>query len=349
MALAVEVNATPPASGSLSEADVPKETTGKLAELFAEAETPEDVIEPAEEKEEKGKPGEEVKSPETDESKTEVTETPAETDEADKPTPESTPKGPVLPASFRRTLKAYGYEDSEIDDSVAAGGEKFIQAASKMHQARSKEIAAWADLGRKSKATTTSSTPQAQPAADSGVLKPIDMEALQRTYGKDEALIQQLTPVNQAIAELNRILPTVRQYEQTAQASAKDTLANQVNSFFADGGLKDFHEHYGTEIGKLTDEQYVNRTKVLETADAIFHGASQQGRNVPISEALQMAHDSTTGEVKTKTARQEIAKTLQTRQNGMTLKPASRKPLNAGSENKDMRANVKSGLKKVFS
>jgi hypothetical protein len=259
----------------------------------------------------------------------------------------TTPPSPVLPAAFRRTLKAYEYTDEEIEEGLKTQGDKFVQVAARLHNARSKEIAKYAEEGRRAKQARATPTTPVKPAEDD--LAPVDASALKKIYGDNEPLIDQLvTPLNKALAEIKGSRAVIRQYEQQQKQATQEAFAKQVNSFFADDELKDFHDQYGTKYETLTDAQKDERVKVLQMADELMTGATISGRLLSIPEVLLLAHDAISSETKDKTARQKIASQLTKREKGMTLKPAGRAaPTNAKHSSK-LNEVVKGGLKKAF-
>lgn len=258
----------------------------------------------------------------------------------------TTSQGPVLPAAFRRTLKAYEYTDEEITEGLATQGEKFVAVAARLHNARNKEIAKFAEEGRKVKARQQAASTPAPQAEDD--LPAVDVNALKKIYGNNEPLIDQLvTPLNKALAEIKSSRAVIREYQETQRRTTQETFAKQVNGFFADPELKDFHAQYGTDYKTLSDSQKAERVKVLRTADELMTGATVSGRLLSVSEALQLAHDATSSDVKEKQVRQKIATQLTKRQQGMTLKPAGRAATSAKPPDK-MRASVKAGLSKAF-
>ena len=356
---------------ALSSEEVPKGLGEALAQIFPEdlePNEPETKPEPSSKTEEKpdtnsetsteaapSSTGETAAPDEKTEEKKDESEpasSEASSDKKEEPAPTT---GPVLPAAYRRSLKAYEWTDDEIDNALKNGGDGFVNSAAKIHATRSKEVAQWAELGRKAKAQQQApSTPQPSTsvAADNGVLAPIDPVALKKVYG-DEPLIDRLvTPLNAAISRINAFtqkhIPVIEQYQQQSQQAAQDSLTKSVDSFFADSSLKEFHDHYGKESSKLSPEQTQARIKVLEMADALVGGANVQGRRLGLNEALQLAHDATSSDVKTQTVRQQIASDLQKRQAGMTLRPSARGAAPSRNPSKDLKATVKTGLKAAF-
>jgi hypothetical protein len=131
-----------------------------------------------------------------------------------------------------------------------------------------------------------------------------------------------------------------------------ETLGRQVESFFGGKELEPYRELYGTMNDELTDQHIKSRNKVLEMADALVNGATQNGRRLALGEALQLAHDAVSGGFKAKAARTTLVKQVKTREKGITLPPAGRSktavtqtgPKDRAQFEKDTTAR----LKKVF-
>lgn len=264
----------------------------------------------------------------------------------------STRNAPTLPASYRRSLKAYEWTDEEIDSALKQGGQNFITTAGKLHATRSKEVAQWAELGRQ-KRPDPASKEGTQTVTPAGVMAPLDVAALKKKYG-NEAIIDDLVgPLNAVMKQINDILPQVQQTQQASRDAQAETLGRQIDGFFGSKELESHANTYGTETGKLSQDQLGSRNKVLELADALIGGAKLQGRALGFNEAMQLAHDSVTSGSKEQAARQSISKTLVKRQSAITLKPQAR---GAGAAIKtgpaknraDLEANVKRGLAAVF-
>lgn len=294
---------------------------------------------------------------ETDETQAPVDEekeTPKVEEAAAAPAPKPAEKAPTLPEAYRRSLKAYEWTDEEINEAARQPG--FLTTAAKLHQTRSKEIAAWAEMGRQQKKTTDTpskdAVQQSGQQADNGPvqLKPVDAAKLKKQYG-EEALIDEIVgPVNQTIAEINRILPLVQQTQARSQQAQIESLTRQVDGFFSGKDMATYKEQYGADSGSLNDGQLQARQKVLEMADALIVGARQQHRMLSFDEAMQMAHDSVSiGTVK-QAARNEITTQLKARNKAISMKPSARGTVKASpaQSRTELEKNVKGKLAALF-
>jgi hypothetical protein len=258
---------------------------------------------------------------------------------------------PTLPDSYRRSLKAYGWEDAEIDQNMKVMGPSFLITAQKIHANRNAEIATWADAGRRAR---EANKPADQTPQKFEAIKPIDGTALKEHYGDDKLIDSLLSPINAVVAQINAMVPAIQQTQQKSQTSELETLGRQIEGFFGGKELQPFTEVYGTATKTLTPEQITTRNRVLETADALICGARYQGRTLGLGEALTLAHDSISGDYKAKAARQEITSTLQKREKGITLRPGnkSKSAASGGPPAKtrgDLEKRVANRMKSVFS
>lgn len=259
---------------------------------------------------------------------------------------------PTLPAAYVRSLKAYDWTQEEIDR--AAKDPQFVATAALIHRNRNKEVSQWADAGRKAREgqqTQDEKREVIQTTSTPAQLSPVDTASLKKKYGED-ALIDALAgPVNEAIKQINAILPVVQQVQGRAQQSELETLGRQIETFFGSEDVKPFKDMYGNDPAALTPVQIENRNKVLAQADALIVGAGMQGRRLTFDEAMTHALDSLTGDAKQQVARTTIRKELRTRERGITLRPSTRgATANSGPvrSRADLEQKTRQGLAAVF-
>jgi hypothetical protein len=136
---------------------------------------------------------------------------------------------------------------------------------------------------------------------------------------------------------------------QASQAKAEaDALGRQIDGFFGSKDLADYAEAYGKSAADMKPEQMAARQKVLEVAELLVRGARQSGKTLSLEDALTMAHDSTSGPVKTQAVRRQIVEQAKTRNAAISLKPASRNAAPADKGRSAIEAKVKTGLASVF-
>lgn len=273
------------------------------------------------------------------------------------------PDAPTLPDAYRRSLKAYGWNDDEIDTNLKTLGDKFLDTAQKIHTNRNAEVQQWANAGRQAREQQQqpggATDPARQPTDDANLpssLKPVDSEALKEKYGEDELIAEIVGPVNATIKAINALLPQLEQGVQHSQQNEQQALIREIEGFFTDESLKPYRELYGdsTNGQTLQPEHWDRRNKVLETADALMAGAKLQGRNIDVREALELAHDSVSTEFKETAVRNGIKKEAKKRNRGITNKPSSRGKGGAGetgpvNSRQGLEGRIAQRMKKVFS
>lgn len=251
---------------------------------------------------------------------------------------------PTLPNAHRRSLKAYGWDDAEIDQNLAALGPAFMATAARIHKNRNDEVKGYADAGRQARQQQNQPAPQ---TAEVPGLKPIDIAALKAKYGEADLIDQMAVPYNALLQEFNKILPVIQQTRQRAQQAELESISRQLDSYF-EAADKDL---YGTAKTK-SETQIAARNEILTTADAIMYGMKKQGREVSMNDALDMAIDSMTGDTKEAKARTKIKASLQTRNKGISLRPSGKSDvtLNRGKirGRGDLENKVSRGLAALF-
>lgn len=292
---------------------------------------------PVEETEVEETPTEEVAETSTEEvSETEETPT-DETPEGEDGKPEQQPKpvagkkAPTLPDAYRRTLLAMEWTNEEIDAANAANPSQFTLTAQKLHAGRNAELARWADIGRKQRQEQEAAAAKAPKEevspyidAETGTFRALDVDGLIEKFGNEELVRAVAGPVDTIIKQINQILPDLLTGVGAIQQSRAETMQRQVDGFFGSEPLKTFGDLYGTDAGKMSEEQKAARNGVLEMADALIAGAAKQGRTLTATDALLAAHDSLSGSHKDAAARKAIKTAVTKRGKGLTVKPTSK-------------------------
>ena len=268
----------------------------------------------------------------------ELAKTPAPTDEGGKKpaSDDVTPKenleadpakpGSTLPAALRRTAKAREWSDEEIDGFFKQNPALALKTFEKMHQSRVQEVNEWAKLGRsqqKPPVPVTAIPATGAPPDPLASLVPINVDEMVKKFG-NEAIIKELAgPWNTALPLLKELAQEALENRAVSKKTMQETVGNLIDGFFTSAEIAAYKDLYGD--GKsLTAEQVQVRNTVLETADALIAGAAMQGRNLSVEDALNLAHDSVSGDFKEKVAVEQIRKTLTKRAKGLTLQPSHR-------------------------
>lgn len=272
----------------------------------------------------------------------------------------SDPNAPTLPGNYRRSLKAYGWTDDEINQNLRVLGPKFVETAQRIHDNRNAELATWAEAGRRNREQQGGSDgPKAGQTQDEQkgpqALTPVDVAKLKEKYGDDDLIDEIVGPVNQVVQSINDMLPKLQAGNQTAAQQAEiEAVAQQVDGFFGGESLKPYRELYGD--GKnLTEEQFNRRNAVLDTAyDLIVGASSLRGQKLSLEEALQNAHDIVARDFRDKAVRSTIQKEAKRRNRGLTVKPTRRAqqetPASGGQPRtrRELEAKVSGKLREVF-
>jgi len=261
---------------------------------------------------------------------------------------------PIVPDAHRRSAKARGWTDDEIDGFASADVELAQKTFERMHTSRIQEVNEWAAQGRETRKTPVSPTPTTPTEPTESVLKPIDVVAMVTKYGNDnEELIRELaTPINAAIDALTPLIKDATENASRTRETQQQVLAKTIDDFFGNTSMAAFEPVYGKTWDALTPEQMKKRDTVLEMADALVAGARLQGRGLDIVEAMTMAHDVVASSAKETAIRDDIRKTVVKRAKSITLKPNSSgtKP-SSGSRPKDeqeLLARTDERLAKIF-
>lgn len=257
------------------------------------------------------------------------------------------PAESIIPAAYRRSLKAYEWTDEEIDAAAKADPAGFLKAAGKIHSTRNEETRRMSDLGRQIKAQESAAkATRTTPAELPTEFKPIDVAGLKAKYG-DEPFIQQLEQVNSVVAFANHAMPWIKQSQERQAAAEMESLGRRIDEFFGSKDMEPYHDQYGKVAAKLTDPQTTTRQKVLETADLLISGARAMGRNLTLEEALTTAHDSVSGPIRETAARTKIVQQVKARTQAISLRPGTKvapKP----SDSTMLQNKVRAGLAKAF-
>lgn len=262
----------------------------------------------------------------------------------------------TLPAAYRRTAKARGWDDKEIDDFATANPDLALKTFERMHDSRTKEIQEWADLGRKARQTAPAAP--AAPAVTAPAVSaasqttPIDTKAFAELYGVSEEAIQAIMgPINERFAALEPLVQRATAAQAQAEQTQRDSLVRIVQEFFVSPEIAPYKEAYGTDPTALTAEQSRLRDKVVETADALLAGATMQGRELSVPDALALAHDSESSSFKEQIIRDQLRKDTTRREKGITLRPSAKGRKDAGGpphDRSELLARTEDRLQAVF-
>lgn len=262
---------------------------------------------------------------------------------------------PTLPDAHRRSLIAYGWTDDAIDANLKSLGAQFIDTADRIHTNRAQETASWAAKGRELRGQNPQTPALIQPTAQSPTpakLAAVDVEALTEQYGDEELVKKIAGPVNEAVAQINEILPQLQAGQQAAQDAQVDALDRQCQTFFSSPEITAYKEVYGTNES-LTQEQFDARLAVIDEAEAIMLGSQFVGRPKTFAESLEVAHDNVASTFHASKAQEIVRKQAMDRARAVTPKPSARKapasvPTTTQGKREALEDKVTKGLKKAF-
>ncbi len=285
-----------------------------------------------------------------------------ETQEATDETATEADESLTLPANYVRSLLATGWSQDDIDSQLSVLGKDFEVVAEKIHENRLRESREWAAHGRI--AADQASQVKDGPLDDPNPLeelKRIDVDALKEEFGADEnmtALLERIAgPLNKTIEAANIMFPSVAESAARQKQSENAALETEINAFFTSPDLGSYEGLYGKgPMNGVTDQDFQQRLKVMEQADRIRVGASYQGREVGLTEALSLAHDSVSADFTVQAVRKELQAKVLERSKGITSRPtkietsenASLAAPKTERTRAELEAHAAEALKKVF-
>jgi len=235
----------------------------------------------------------------------------------------------TLPAAWRRSAKARGWSDEEIDAYWKANPELASSVLERMHTSRVAETNEWARLGRA--ARDQEQSPPVEPVKSAAPVVPsagslplVDKEKLVEQYGNEELVEAIAGPVNEVIRRMNEVLPVINQGVEAVQQAQSANLSRHIEEFFRSEEMKPYRDAFGESFDSLTQEQQDRRFTLLEMADALMYGAREQHRRLSIDDALLQARDASASDLQEKAIRTRISKSVKTRSRGRTLRSSQR-------------------------
>lgn len=249
---------------------------------------------------------------------------------------------PTIPAAHIRSLTAYGWTTEEIN--AAAGTPTFAATAARIHQTRTAEIQKFAELGRRQKEQAGESASQVGGPAKLGLP---DRDALVEKYGSEDLIDEILGPVKALFDQANALLPDMKAGQQAAEDARLAAVRTEVDSFFTASPMVPFAESYGASSADLTEEQVRNRVKLLQMADNIRNGAALRNEDIPVREAMAMAHDIVGANFKAAAIRKEIRGAVTTKAKSVTVRPGvqSAAPASKADPEQQLLKNAEERLK----
>jgi len=319
----------------------------KLAALGGEEEETEDT------EEEEIKEEEEEKTEETEEEKEE------ETQEEEEETKEE--EAPEIPDNLLRAAEHVGWKPEDVVAFWKTDPERAQSTFENIHKSVNTLSQQFASVGRtaltnRSKANEPQQMAQAQEQTEDF----IDVKKLREQY-PDSELVDVVAGMNDA---LKKVI-TSRQPQATVDAGAVERAALQermanlqtMNSFFGSDAMKSYAGYYGPvndengipqfDWSYLEPGQMANRHAMLQTAEQILAGAEMQGQQMPVEQALTMAHLLQTAAMQKQNVRRELLAEVKKRSKGATLKPQAKKVKKKVNKEQELVNKVQQKLDKL--
>lgn len=248
-----------------------------------------------------------------------------------------------LSEAYYRAAVHQGWKPEEIKEFLKANPEVANRTFAKMYDDTNKMSREFANIGRAkqelSKKGTVSAATVVESPEKKSEFKEIDIEKLRKDYDNDPVIEIVAQQQKQVKALLDQVQKTTKEPDQpvkdeaTIRASIQEeaALEQQIVTFFTGNDLKMYNDFYGAlpkdakDWDTLTQDQKVNRWNVLQMADQMLIGATSQGRDMGVDEALTLAHLSVSEPMREKVIRDKIKANVVKRNKGLSLKPSSGK------------------------
>lgn len=145
-----------------------------------------------------------------------------------------------------------------------------------------------------------------------------DLPQLQNKWG--DALPELIGPLVQPLMQMSGELREAMTFIQGMQ---RQTMAAEATQWLQ-GIEKDFGDVYGPAKGQLSQEQRASRRELTIQADRIRTGASAQGVQMTVSEALERAHLMLAAPHVAEVQRKQITARIRQRSGSITARPTQR-------------------------
>lgn len=172
-------------------------------------------------------------------------------------------------------------------------------------------------------------------------LASIDPAKLREKFGDDPELQAVVEQQNALTQVLQVLAPQMLNSQQFIQDQEHQAMRREVDGFFESGELSNYSDAYGV-AGKMSDEQVGRRNQVLQYASDLMDGAQASGRQITLTQALELAHHSVGREFDKNAARKEIKKTARKRSKSLSLKPGKRSSKKGSGHKPGSRAALES-------
>ena len=257
-------------------------------------------------------------------------------DEPDAQEDESGQEGdtPTLSPVLRQAAKRAGWSDEDIDALATEKPELAEQTFQRMLQSFNSLSAEYGRLGASQQQgggpaqppQQQQFPPQQQPQQQQMTPPPQQdegMNLLQELYGEQLPTLQQKYGQDFVNDILTPLVRPVQQLQQQYQAQQQQAVAQEIGQFFSNLP-EEFSELYG-KGDQVNEDQYGARARLAQLADQIQWGASRQGVELSVSEALERANLMHAAEHMEALTRKRITQSVKKRSKQLTNRPSQRK------------------------
>lgn len=237
----------------------------------------------------------------------------------------------VIDSLTRHIANANGYSDERIDRIHKADPELAQEIFGKLaddYTALSRQYAAGpgsqvAPVAQQAQQQTPAPAVVSPVAELAQLFTPEGLSAFAEANG-EELVEKFMKPLHKAVIEPMQRMQAFYEGEQAKLAvREREVIATQATQTF-DGLSEKFSGLYGKGV-ELTRDQQGARDQVARLADAIRTGASTQGIEMSVKDALTRAHLVVSAPQAKQTARREVIESVQKRSSQITAKPTQRR------------------------
>ena len=224
-----------------------------------------------------------------------------------------------IPDAYYRAAIHQEWKPKEIAEFYKSNPELAERTFAKIYESVNKSSTEFATLGRL-KLQQTQEIEKAK--LEKSQEKDIDINGLRENYENSDEVIN-------IVEELQKQNKMLREQKAASPAQHSDQALDQdIDTFFAADDLKLYDDFYGPgkdADGKivppeqLTPGQKANRHAVLVFADSLITGNAYKGYDMPVVEALELAHLNVSQPLQKQKIREEIMGKVVKRSKSITL------------------------------
>ena len=257
-----------------------------------------------------------------------------------------------IPDAYYRAAIHQEWKPKEIAEFYKSNPELAERTFAKIYESVNKASTEFAELGR---LKLQQKQEEEKAKLEKSKTKNIDIDKLRDNYENSDEVIN----IVEELQEQNKMLR-----EQTTSPTNHSSTADDqsIDTFFAADDLKLYDDFYGPgkdEDGKLvppeelTPGQKANRHAVLVFADSLITGNAYKGYDMPVTEALELAHLNISQPLQKQKIREEIMGKVVKRSKSITLTGSGKTKVTSTTKsgklsNDDLIAKAEKRLANIF-